>query len=361
MGAASEIPGGADARTKLFVVIGNILRDWYQMATCTGASVDHLSGNMRLSLGIPCAVPADTVSDREARRDLPFVLRVEANACLVRWLQLAGREGIHVVQTEALEIEVSAPGSLSGRAGGRIKITNRAVIVPARTPAGEDILAVHKGVDVAAKLHVVLREGVGEVVLNLELAVIVVARQVEALAKFTHASNEDFRRAREDRMTDASFALNQGAEFVDFRAEDRRQRENSTNALVDKILGITESIKGLRLAVAAGEATGMIPGAEATDAEVVCRRNLIVIMTKKDEEILELSARAFESMQVRNSIAAGEEMGDAGCNVFARRAQLVLGARRLCGDHRARRILAGGIAVAKIGGQRTVAALDVGG
>jgi len=62
------------------------------------------------------------------------------------------------------------------------------------------------------------------------------------------------------------------------------------------------------LSVAAGEASGVIPGAEATDAEVVCRRNLIVIVAEKDEEILELHAGAFQRVQIGHAITSRQKI-----------------------------------------------------
>ena len=54
------------------------------------------------------------------------------------------------------------------------------------------VFSVHERIDVSAKLQVVLGERVGVIVLDLKFAVVVVPRQVEALAKFTHATNKHF-------------------------------------------------------------------------------------------------------------------------------------------------------------------------
>src|SRR5207249_3628080 len=160
-----------------------------------------------------------------------------------------GLERILIVQAKTLEVEVWI---------AVIKIRQGAEVVPARAPSGENVFAVDESVDVAAEFHVVLAEGIREVVLDLQLAVVVVAGQIEALAKFADAADEDFWRTGEDRLALAGLALNQGADFIDFAAEDGGQGEDAADALVDEVFRISKGVEGFRLAVAACEAFGVV-------------------------------------------------------------------------------------------------------
>src|SRR5262249_4229519 len=150
---------------------------------------------------------------------------VQAQACLISGEKLVGGKRVLAVQAEALEVETWICA---------IEICQRVVVVAAGTPAGEDVFAIDEGVDVAAEFHVVFAERVGEVVLNLEFAVVVVARQIEALAELADAADENLWGAREDGLALAGFALDQSADFVDLAAEHGGQRENAADALIDE-------------------------------------------------------------------------------------------------------------------------------
>src|SRR5262249_7188195 len=145
--------------------------------------------------------------------------------------KLIGGEWVLVVQAKNLEVEIGI---------AVVEITEGSVVVAAGTPSGEDVLAIDESVYVAAKIHVVFGEGVREVVLDLELAIVVVAGKIEALAKFADARDEDFRCTGEDRFTLAGFALNQRANLIDLAAENGGQREDSADALVDEVFGVAE-------------------------------------------------------------------------------------------------------------------------
>src|SRR2546423_2964606 len=102
----------------------------------------------------------------------------------------------------------------------------------------------------------------------------------------------------------------------------------------------------------------MVARAQAANAEVIGRRDLVVVRSQKSEEILELWVCTFESMQIGYAVAAGQQVHADRIRKTCR-PKLVGALRR--GDHRASRIFTDRIAVTEIRGQRAGIALDVGG
>ncbi len=174
-----------------------------------------------------------------------------------------------VVQSETLEIEIGI---------SVVEIRQAAEIISPGTPSGENVLAIDECVDVAAELHVVFTEGVGEIVLNLELAIVIVGGEIEPLPKFSDTGNEDFRSAAKDRVPFPGFAFDTGADFVHLTPENSGQSKDAADALVDEILRVKNRVKGLRLSVSASETPCVIPRTEASDTEVIRSAELVVVV-----------------------------------------------------------------------------------
>jgi hypothetical protein len=119
-------------------------------------------------------------------------------------------------------------------------------------------------------------------------------------------------------MTLARFPFDQCPDFIDFRAKNGCQRKHAANALVDKVLGVAKGIESFRLSVTAGESLRVIPCPEATNAEMVRRAELIVVVTEEREEVLELSVSALQRSQVGDSVTSREKVSCAEHDVLAR-------------------------------------------
>ena len=140
-----------------------------------------------MRLWIPRAVPTEAVGNCQTGLSLPLVLPVQAQSGLVVGEERVRREGIQPIQPKALEVEVGIRCRRWGRQsrtgiGIGIEIAKRTEVVPAGAPPGEGVFAIYERIYITAKLHIMLGEGVGEVVLYLELAIVVIARQIESLA-----------------------------------------------------------------------------------------------------------------------------------------------------------------------------------
>ena len=141
-----------------------------------------------------------------------------------------------------------------------------------------------------------LAEGIREVVLDLQLPIVVVARQIETLAESPIGSDLDFWRARENRMALAGFPLDQRTNLVDLSSENGGQRKHAADALVDELLSVAKCIGSFRLPMAASETLGVITRTQTTDAEVIGGAELIIVVSQQREEVLELTVRAFQGM-----------------------------------------------------------------
>src|ERR1700679_1565785 len=103
-------------------------------------------------------------------------------------------------------------------------------------------------------------------------------------------------------MALACFALQADANFIHFPPEDCVQREDSANALVDKVFGIAEASLDFILAAASCKSAGVISRAVSANAEVICLIDLPVIVAEKRKQILELIRRSFQLGEIGHTI-----------------------------------------------------------
>jgi hypothetical protein len=159
-----------------------------------------------------------------------------------------------------------------------------------------------------------LAERVIEVVRSLKLTILVIDRQIVALADpvvegATDSQVRDGRiRDRKSgriavRMALANFVRQADSDFIHFSAEYCVQAEHSRRALVGEILCIVERLGNFVLALRAAKTVGVVSREIAPDAEMVGGAELIVVVPKDREQILELIVRTLETSQRRNTIA----------------------------------------------------------
>src|ERR1700690_2561161 len=317
MFCTSDVPGKANARADLSVVVGDTLWRSNLFAPADALADPHFSaGNCGLRLGILRSVPTKAVCDREPRGELPFILPVETDARLEIVLERVGFEDVDVVEAQALNEERRSWGERArrrrktgapGRAEDWLEIAEGIEFVFANAPAGEDVFAILEGVHIAAKLHVVLAEGIGEVVCNLELSRVIVTGEVKTLAeRGARFVDEDLRSAVVNRMAFAGLAADFDAEFIHFGAKGGGESKDSADALIDEIFGCPNRVGSFGLSLAAGETVGVVAAAESAKAEMVGGAALIIVVAKQGEEILILIVRAVQVSERVDSVASGQ-------------------------------------------------------
>ncbi len=93
-------------------------------------------------------------------------------------------------------------------------------------------------------------------------------------------------RAIKNRVALASFPANFHANFIHLATQDGSKGKHAADTLVYEIFRGTDGIRRLGLTLAAGKAVGVVPTAEPSNAEMVGRTELIIVVTEKGEEIL---------------------------------------------------------------------------
>ena len=151
-----------------------------------------------------------------------------------------------------------------------------------------------------------LGEGVGEIVLHLKLAIVIVAGQIKSLPELAHTHDLNFRRTLKNCMPLASLALDERSDFVYLTSQNRCQRENTADSLIYEFLAVAKGIERFRLSVPTGEPLGMVACSQASNAEVIGRRKLVVVVAEKSKEILKLCMRTLQGMQIGHTITSRE-------------------------------------------------------
>ena len=297
------IPCQAYAWSPLLPVVRHALRDRDNSSARANAGVGLVPRKWRLRLRVPGAVPAQTVGEGEARRDLPLVLHIEPDASLPRRFQKTGLVQGLVVETEVLN-ESERDGIARRHAIHVVEVLERAEIVLAGSPSEEPVVAVAEGVDVTAELDVVLSERISKAIADLNFGVGSGNRQVVTLSD-DRGTNQVRLLAGAIGIAVTSFARQVHAEFVHLPAQHRIQGERAAYALVNEILGRAERNRRFILPETAGEAARVVPGSVDARAEVIGLVDLPIVVSQDRKQVLELIVRAVEIGQGVHSAVAG--------------------------------------------------------